>query len=115
MRKPPCGIKGCALELRFNGELHARNQQRNLNIAECGARVAPSEPALRKPVRKDHNAGGKSLARRDPGKTVRTYHEDFQSALKIGTFYLAGNRNFLFGSDIASRNHRKAKDYLKGL
>src|ERR1700687_3310374 len=40
-----------------------------------------------------------SLARRDPGKTVRTYHEDFQSALKIGTFYLAGNRNFLLGSD----------------
>src|SRR5580765_5468220 len=40
-----------------------------------------------------------SLARRDPGETVRTYHEGFQSALKIGTFYLAGNRNFLFGSD----------------
>src|ERR1700691_3010669 len=40
------------------------------------------------------------LARRDPGETVRTYHEGLQSTLKIGTFYLAGNRNFLFGSDI---------------
>jgi transposase len=48
------------VELRLNGELHARYQQRYLNIAPCGARVAPSEPALRKPVRKDHNAGGKS-------------------------------------------------------
>src|SRR6266852_9159962 len=40
-----------------------------------------------------------SLARRDPGKAVRTYHEGFLQALKIGTFYLAGDRNFLFGSD----------------
>src|SRR5271170_5357015 len=40
-----------------------------------------------------------SPAKRDPGKAVRTYHEGFQSTLKIGTFYLAGNRNFLFGSD----------------
>jgi len=30
---------------------------------------------------------------------VRTYHEGFQSTLQIGTFYLAGIRNFLFGSD----------------
>jgi len=48
------------VELGLNGELHARYQQRYLNIAPCGARVAPSEPALRKPVRKDHNAGGES-------------------------------------------------------
>jgi hypothetical protein len=48
------------LELRLNGELHARYQQQYLNIAECGARVAPAEPALPKPVCKDHNAGGKS-------------------------------------------------------
>ena len=48
------------VELRLNGELHARYQQRYLNIAECGARSRLSEPALRKPVRKDHNAGGKS-------------------------------------------------------
>src|SRR6202140_3284060 len=48
------------VELRLNGELHARYQQRYLDIAECGARVAPPEPTLRKPVRKDHNAGGKS-------------------------------------------------------
>jgi transposase len=48
------------VELRLNGELHARYQQRYLNIAECGARVTAPQPALRKPVRKDHNAGGKS-------------------------------------------------------
>jgi transposase len=48
------------VELRLNGELHARYQERYLNIAECGARVAPTEPVVCKPVRKDHNAGGKS-------------------------------------------------------
>ena len=47
------------VELRLNGELHARYQQRYLNIAECGARLSTPEP-VRKPVRKDHNAGGKS-------------------------------------------------------
>ena len=38
-------------------------------------------------------------ARRDPGEAVRTYHEGPHLTLKTGTFYLAGNRNFLFGSD----------------
>jgi hypothetical protein len=38
-------------------------------------------------------------ARRDPGEAMRTYHEGRTPALKTGTFYLAGNRNFLFGSD----------------
>ena len=40
-----------------------------------------------------------SLARRDPGKAVRTYHEGPDRTLKIGTFYFAGNRNFLLCSD----------------
>ena len=40
--------------------------------------------------------------RRDPGAAVRTYHEGLKLALKTGTFYLAGNRNFLFGSDTRS-------------
>jgi hypothetical protein len=31
---------------------------------------------------------------------VRTYHEGPKPTLKTGTFYLAGNRNFLLGSDI---------------
>ncbi len=48
------------VELRLNGELKARYQNRSLNIAECGPRMAPAEPLERKPVRKDHNAGGKS-------------------------------------------------------
>jgi hypothetical protein len=48
------------VELRLNGELKARYQNRYLNIAECSARVVTAEPVVRKPVRKDHNAGGKS-------------------------------------------------------
>jgi len=49
------------VELRLDGELHARYQGRYLAVAECGARPAlPTPPAPRKPARKDHNAGGKS-------------------------------------------------------
>jgi transposase len=48
------------VELRLNGELHVRYQGRYLHIAECGARVAPAPALERKPVRNDHNAGGKS-------------------------------------------------------
>jgi hypothetical protein len=40
-----------------------------------------------------------SLARRDPGRAVRTYHEGRFPTLKTGTFYLAESRNFLIGSD----------------
>jgi transposase len=58
----PAGMRHQRLrvELRLSGALKARYQGRYLNIAECGACVAPSEPAVRKPARKDHNAGGKS-------------------------------------------------------
>jgi transposase len=48
------------IELRLDGELKARYQQRYLNIAECGACVAAPESVLPKLVRKDHNAGGTS-------------------------------------------------------
>jgi transposase len=48
------------IELRLDGELKARYQQRYLSIAACQGRVAAPEPAARKPARKDHNAGGKS-------------------------------------------------------
>ena len=48
------------VELRLSGELQARYQGRYVQIGECGARAAAAEPAARKPVRKDHNAGGKS-------------------------------------------------------
>jgi len=37
--------------------------------------------------------------RRDPDAAMRTYHVGLKQTLKTGTFYLAGNRNFLFGSD----------------
>jgi transposase len=48
------------VELRLSGELCARYQGRYLTIAECGLRPAVAEPKSNKPVRKDHNAGGKS-------------------------------------------------------
>jgi transposase len=48
------------VELRLNGELKARYQSQYVNIAECGARACSLPPAVPKPVRKDHNAGGKS-------------------------------------------------------
>ena len=38
-------------------------------------------------------------ARRDPGKAMRTYHEGRYPTPTRGTFYLAGDRNFLFGSN----------------
>jgi hypothetical protein len=42
-------------------------------------------------------------ARRDPDEAVRTYHEGPHRTLKTGTFYLAGNRNVLSGSDKVDR------------
>ena len=48
------------VELRLNGELQARYQGRYVQISECGAKPTPAVSAPRKPVRKDHNAGGKS-------------------------------------------------------
>jgi hypothetical protein len=48
------------VELRLDGELQARFQGRYLQIGECGLRAAAAAPAVRQPVRRDHNAGGKS-------------------------------------------------------
>ncbi len=48
------------VELRLDGELKARFQGRYLQMGECGLRAAAAAPAVRQPVRRDHNAGGKS-------------------------------------------------------
>ena len=48
------------VELRLSGELWARYQGRYLPISECREPLTPPTPKLSKPVRKDHNAGGKS-------------------------------------------------------
>src|SRR5579863_303746 len=45
------------MELRLDGELKACFQGRYVEIGECGVRARAAEP---KPVRKDHNAGGRS-------------------------------------------------------
>ena len=49
------------VELRLDGELKARYQGRYLTIGECDGRSIAIEPtAAHHPVRKDHNAGGRS-------------------------------------------------------
>ena len=48
------------VELRLSGELQARYQGHYVQIGECGAKTIPPVSASRKPVRRDHNAGGKS-------------------------------------------------------
>lgn len=48
------------VELRLDGNLRVRYQERYLTIDECGARATAPVPAVRQPPRKDHNAGGKS-------------------------------------------------------
>ena len=48
------------VELHLTGELKARYQGSYVEIGECGARVTTVEPAVYKPGRKDHNAGGRS-------------------------------------------------------
>ncbi len=48
------------VELRLDGELKVRYQGRYVDIGECGVRPAATKTSPGKPVRKDHNAGGKS-------------------------------------------------------
>lgn len=48
------------VELRLEGNLKVRYQERYLTIRPCVPEVKPATPAAGKPVRKDHNAGGKS-------------------------------------------------------
>jgi hypothetical protein len=48
------------VELRLDGELKARYQGSYVEIGECGTRAISVPPKASKPVRKDHNAGGKS-------------------------------------------------------
>ena len=48
------------VELHLNGQLKAPYQGRYLQITECGERAVAAGAVPHKPVRKDHNAGGKS-------------------------------------------------------
>ena len=48
------------VELRLDGEVKARYEGRYVEIGECGARQMVAEPKPNRPVRKDHNASGKS-------------------------------------------------------
>ncbi len=48
------------VELRLDGELKARYQGRYLEIGVCDGTSVAAQPIPARPVRKDHNAGGKS-------------------------------------------------------
>src|SRR5664279_2322414 len=57
------GMRGKSLriELHLSGTLRARFDGQYVEVSECGVPVpAVAKPAGRKPVRKDHNRGGKS-------------------------------------------------------
>lgn len=48
------------VEVRLDGEVHARYQGKYLNISRCCPQAPVGEPVVRNPPRRDHNAGGKS-------------------------------------------------------
>jgi hypothetical protein len=48
------------VELRLDGELKARYQGSYVEIGECGMRAVTVQRKASKPIRKDHNAGGRS-------------------------------------------------------
>jgi hypothetical protein len=56
------GMRGKSLriELHLSGTLHARFEGQLLAVSECGAKAPAAAKAVGKPVRKDHNRGGKS-------------------------------------------------------
>jgi hypothetical protein len=56
------GMKGQRLriELRLDGQVWARYESQYVELGECGVKPPDQPVPPRKPVRKDHNAGGKS-------------------------------------------------------
>ena len=56
------GMKGQRLriELRLDGDLRARYEGQYVELGECGVKTMDTPAPPRGPVRKDHNAGGKS-------------------------------------------------------
>jgi hypothetical protein len=56
------GMRGKSLrvELQLTGVLRARFEGRHVEVSECGAKAPSAAKPAGKPVRKDHNRGGKS-------------------------------------------------------
>jgi hypothetical protein len=52
--------KNMRIELHLSGALRARFEGRYVEVSECGAKTPPVAKPADKPVRKDHNRGGKS-------------------------------------------------------
>ena len=61
-RDAQAGMRGqkIRIELRLNGDLRSRYEGKYVENAECGVKPPAQPPVPGKPVRKDHNAGGKS-------------------------------------------------------
>src|SRR5579859_6800196 len=97
----PCGAPGKPGDLRVvwpkasAREFHQRIQRESKTLGGA-CRPPRAVPILRSQLRR---LGFGRLARRDPGKAMRTYHEGWGIDLKTGTFYLAENRKFLLCSD----------------
>jgi hypothetical protein len=56
------GMRGktMRIELHLNGALRARFEGQYVEVSECGAKAPTAAKPAGKPVRKDHNRGGKS-------------------------------------------------------
>ena len=52
--------KSIRIELHLSGALRARFEGQYIEVSECGAKAPPAPKPAGKPVRKDHNRGGKS-------------------------------------------------------
>jgi transposase len=52
--------KSIRIELQLSGVLRARFEGQYIEVSECGAKAPPAPKPAGKPVRKDHNRGGKS-------------------------------------------------------
>jgi hypothetical protein len=58
--RPHMRGKTLRVELHLDGILHGRYEGRPVRLSECGAPKSVVRPASTRPVRRDHNAGGKS-------------------------------------------------------
>jgi len=58
--KPGMQGKSLRIELHLSGALRARFEGQYVELSECGAKAPQAAKPAGKPVRKDHNRGGKS-------------------------------------------------------
>src|SRR3954471_12242133 len=91
-------------------EFHQSNRPRLVNASWCSGRTHGfCVTGGHSPIASEPTPSPRlwATAQARPRTAVPTYHEGLKQTLKTGTFYLAGNRNFLFGSD-TSRDRERA-------